>query len=183
MKISFEVCDAEPGTLSGPQVLVVPVSSDRRPLLCFGGRVDWELCGELSRLISQEQFSGVQGERLLRTTPSRMTTPFVFLFGVGRTDEFGAGQLVGTFRAIAGLLSDANVTKVAFSISDFSALANVTTSEAASALLAGWVAGWTHPEVVWWLAEGQSHASEVSLELGRIAERYTDIELEAYQAE
>jgi len=80
---SFSV-PVEPVEEVSSELLVLFCYSDERPLGGAAGRVDWRLCGELSALMVEGEFTGDLGQRLLvPVQDKRMGAARVLLLGLG----------------------------------------------------------------------------------------------------
>ncbi|MEM7408961.1 MAG: M17 family peptidase N-terminal domain-containing protein [Myxococcota bacterium] len=64
-------------------LVVIPLFSDERPLRAAAGRVDWRLCGHLSRLFADGTLSGEAGEAVLIPGGGGLRAPRVMGLGVG----------------------------------------------------------------------------------------------------
>ena len=62
---------------------VVPVLEIERPLRGDAGRVDWRLCGLLSRLVGGGAFTGEPGQAALLPSRGAMRAPRVLAIGLG----------------------------------------------------------------------------------------------------
>ena len=63
--------------------VVVGFHEDVRPLKGGAGRIDWLLCGALSRLILDGKLRGVPGEVALLTSSGKVPAQKIFLVGLG----------------------------------------------------------------------------------------------------
>lgn len=64
-------------------VAVVPIHEGDRPLRGAAGRVDWRLCGRLSKLIDAGRVQGVAGEAVLIPSTGGLRAPLVVALGQG----------------------------------------------------------------------------------------------------
>jgi hypothetical protein len=71
-------------------LVIVGVAVDDRPLRGAAGRVDWRLCGQLSRLVASERFSGKWGEAALIGVAGGLRAPLVLALGLGFRIRLGA---------------------------------------------------------------------------------------------
>lgn len=71
-------------------LLVAGFFREDRPLKGVAGRVDWRLCGLVSKMLLDGAFSGKQGEAILVPTQGRLRIARVLLVGLGETGGFGA---------------------------------------------------------------------------------------------
>ncbi len=97
---------------------VCGVGLDERPLRGPAGRLDWRLCGLLSRYLIRERYTGQLGEDMLVTTVRRLPFQGVFLFGLGRTGEIDASLARQLSARAAGVLLKANVGSAVLGIWD-----------------------------------------------------------------
>ena len=61
-----------------------------RPLRGGAGRVDWRLCGQLSRLLIAGKLSGASGEAVLLQSGGGLTAPLAIGLGLGARNAFDA---------------------------------------------------------------------------------------------
>ncbi len=97
---------------------VCGVALDQRPLKGPAGRLDWRLCGLLSRYLIRERYTGQLGEDMLVTTVRRLPFQGIFLFGLGRTGEIDASLARQLTARTAGVLLKANVSSAVLGIWD-----------------------------------------------------------------
>ena len=64
-------------------VAVVPLFAGERPLRAAAGRVDWRLCGRLSRLVKSNRATAEAGETLLFPPGRRLPFSRILWFGLG----------------------------------------------------------------------------------------------------
>jgi hypothetical protein len=69
-------------------VAVVTFFRDDRPLRGSASRVDWRLCGRLSRLLRAERFAGDSGEAALFPTRGGLRAPMLIAAGLGARAAF-----------------------------------------------------------------------------------------------
>jgi hypothetical protein len=69
-------------------VAVAGFFADDRPLRGGAGRLDWRLCGLLSRYLQEPRFSGVLDERVLMPGADRIAPNRLFLFGLGARKRY-----------------------------------------------------------------------------------------------
>ena len=60
-----------------------------RPLRSGAARLDWRLCGELSKQLMSEQITGESGDALLVSSGGALCAPRVLLLGLGDSDHYG----------------------------------------------------------------------------------------------
>ena len=89
-------------------LLVLTAFTDDRPLRGLAGRVDWRLCGRLSRLLQSQFVRGEDGEVTLTPMPEdRLPFERVMIVGLGRRIEFDGGRFETAcetiFRRAAGI--------------------------------------------------------------------------------
>ena len=84
--------EIDPGPLERAQADVAAFyffDSDR-PLQSGAGRVDWRLCGQLSRMLIAGKLSGASGEAVLLQTGGGLTAPLAIGLGLGARNAFDA---------------------------------------------------------------------------------------------
>lgn len=88
-------------------VLVAPLWEGERPPHGLAGRVDWYLCGFLSRLLLAGRLRGASGETTLIASQGRLGAPRILLLGLGPRGavglEAGALHLRQAAAAVSGL--------------------------------------------------------------------------------
>lgn len=72
------------------EAIAVGCASDLLPLVGAAGFLDWRLCGEISRLIAENRFRGLEGEQILLASQGRIPPTRIFLFGWGATRSLGS---------------------------------------------------------------------------------------------
>ncbi len=97
---------------------VCGVALDERPLRGPAGRLDWRLCGLLSRYLIRERYTGQLGEDMLVTTVRRLPFQGIFLFGLGRTHEIEPSLARQLAARAAGVLLKADVSSTVLGIWD-----------------------------------------------------------------
>lgn len=118
MEIRLDVVQQSIESVSTVDTAACAVVLDERPLHGPGGRIDWRMCGQLSRHLLAHRYQGALGEDMLVSTGARLPFERTFLFGLGRDqdiDDALARQVVG--RA-AGVLVRAGVGAVALGLWD-----------------------------------------------------------------
>jgi hypothetical protein len=73
-------------------VAVVTLFRDDRPLRGSASRVDWRLCGRLSRLLRAERFAGDPGEAALFPTQGGLRAPMLIATGLGVRGAFDGAR-------------------------------------------------------------------------------------------
>jgi hypothetical protein len=73
-------------------VAIVTFFSDDRPLRGSASRVDWRLCGRLSRLLRAERFAGDPGEAALFPTRGGLRAPMLIAAGLGPRRAFDGAR-------------------------------------------------------------------------------------------
>lgn len=68
-------------------VLVLTAFQDQRPLTGLTGRVDWRLCGALSRWFQAGFATGRAKEQVLYPATTRLSHPMVLLIGLGARSQ------------------------------------------------------------------------------------------------
>ncbi|MSP61743.1 MAG: leucyl aminopeptidase [Myxococcales bacterium] len=100
---------------TAPELVVIPLFSDERPLRGAAGLCDWRLCGRLSRLLLAGRVTGAFGETTLLPAGGLAFRKLV-LFGLGKADEFGEERFREAVRAIARLTERLAVRGLALSL-------------------------------------------------------------------
>ncbi len=97
--------------------LVISLTTDDRPLKGLAGYLDWRLCGEVSRFLISEQFTGALGEKILSIAGGRIPAQRLFYFGWGPKKD--AEKNAGTcLPLILETLREAKVHSVAIHLPD-----------------------------------------------------------------
>lgn len=82
------------------ELVVVGFFEDERPLRGMAGRIDWRLCGGLSRLIRASRITGAAGEALLTPGQGGVRAAWVLALGLGPRAGFDL-QASGVATALA----------------------------------------------------------------------------------
>jgi hypothetical protein len=96
------------------EAILAPFFSDERPLAGALGLVDWRLCGFLSRAILRGEIRGDAGETVLVPLRPRFGIDKLFLFGLGKEQDFAAEALVPATTRMLEVVTRANVRTTAF---------------------------------------------------------------------
>lgn len=83
------------------EVAVAGFFRDERPLRGGAGRLDWRLCGDLSRRIQAGDLSGQRGEALLIGCGRALRSPRLLLLGLGDRSGFGGSRVSEAIHAAA----------------------------------------------------------------------------------
>ena len=83
---------AEPIERVEADIAVVTFFRDDRPLQGSASRVDWRLCGRLSRLLHAERFAGDPGEAALFPTQGGLRAPMLIAAGLGARGAFDGAR-------------------------------------------------------------------------------------------
>lgn len=118
MEVQLEVSHAPIEHSPAVDAAVCGVAVDERPLKGPAGRLDWRLCGLLSRYLIRERYTGKLGEDMLVTTVRRLPFQGIFLFGLGRTGEIDASLSRQLAARCAGVLLKAGVDSTVLGIWD-----------------------------------------------------------------
>lgn len=103
-------------TASGPledvaaELLIALFFEDERPLRGPAGRVDWRLCGLVSRRVAEERLAGRRDEALLVPCAGPLGASCALLVGLGARAGFGADGLAD---AVASAVRRADALRVA----------------------------------------------------------------------
>ena len=98
------------------EALTLGVFQDERPLRGLAGLLDWRLCGRLSRLISEDVFSGGYGETMLLPSHGRLAFEKVFVHGLGTKADFDLDRLESVIGVMLGTLARAHARSSALSL-------------------------------------------------------------------
>ena len=107
--ISLEHLDG----LGGYDSLCLFVGEDERPLRGAAGFVDWRMCGQLSRVLRNQFFTGKEGDTLLLPSGGRFPSGRIFVIGLGPTKKLDAAALGRVLEKAAQTLVKAKVEAVA----------------------------------------------------------------------
>ncbi len=91
------------------EALSLPMFADEHPPRGALGLVDWRLCGRISKLILRGQLTGVRGETVLVPARPRLTFEKLFIYGVGRRDEFDLDLYDATVERMLSTLTKVKV--------------------------------------------------------------------------
>ena len=83
-------------------VLIAGIFSDERPARGAAGRIDWRLCGPVSRYLVGGRLEGKVGEVVLLSTAGRLRVPRVLLLGLGDRSRFAAADVKTSTREAVG---------------------------------------------------------------------------------
>ena len=83
-------------------VLIAGIFSDERPARGAAGRIDWRLCGPVSRCLVGGRLEGKTGEVVLLSTSGRLCVPRVLLLGLGDRSRFAAADVKTSTREAVG---------------------------------------------------------------------------------
>lgn len=83
-------------------VLIAGIFSDERPARGTAGRIDWRLCGPVSRCLVGGRLEGKTGEVVLLSTSGRLCVPRVLLLGLGDRSRFAAADVKTSTREAVG---------------------------------------------------------------------------------
>ncbi len=96
--------------------LVLTFFADDRPLRGLTGRVDWRLCGQLSRLMISDFVDGHFCEAMLTPLGGRLPFERLLLVGMGRRSDFGPERFEEICRFCFGALARMGVNDFAMSL-------------------------------------------------------------------
>jgi len=97
------------------EVAVAGFFADDRPLRSGAARVDWRLCGGLSRRIESGDLSGKSGEALLIGCGRALRSPRLMLLGLGDRHAFDQARATDEMRAALERCRRLQCTRVAMS--------------------------------------------------------------------
>lgn len=119
--------------LTGVDATCLFVAEDDRPLHGLAGRVDWRLCGMLSRVLGEGRFVGALGDTLLLPGAGRIASDRIFCIGVGPAASLDLRGFARSMRRAADVLSLARATCF---LAELPASSGVSPGESAAAFLA-----------------------------------------------
>ncbi|HTG00059.1 MAG TPA: M17 family peptidase N-terminal domain-containing protein [Nitrospirota bacterium] len=94
------------------EALVACFFDDIRPLKGEAGRLDWILCGALSRLILDGKIRGSLGEAALLTARGKVRAGKLFLIGLGPFSAYSLDALGQAARIIGATVANAGVKRI-----------------------------------------------------------------------
>lgn len=97
------------------EVAVAGFFSDDRPLRSGAARVDWRLCGGLSRRIESGDLSGKSGEALLIGCGRALRAPRLMLLGLGERHAFDQMRATDEMRTALERCRRLNCSRIAMS--------------------------------------------------------------------
>ena len=92
--------------------LVISLTTDERPLPGLAGFLDWRLCGEVSRFLLDNQFTGELGEKVLSIASGRIPAKRIFYIGWGSSKDIEKNA-EASIALIASTLLEAKVESCA----------------------------------------------------------------------
>jgi len=95
--------------LAGAGLLVIPLFEDRIPLRGTAGRVDWLLCGRLSRALIQGGLKGSRSERLVLMGCAKLKAEMLMAYGLGVAGKILPSDLERMFTELVGITKDMGV--------------------------------------------------------------------------
>ncbi len=133
-ELSIEV-DRTPLERARSDLVVIPLFADERPLQGGAGRIDWRLCGQLSRLVTSGRISGAAGEAALLVAFAGLLSPRLLVLGAGPRQAFDAAAFTQLVAAAARRAAGLQVERVALPLpAEFSARVGSVLGAAAGAL-------------------------------------------------
>lgn len=109
MEIRFVPPDLRRFDLLKSEAMALGFFADERPLRGALGLVDWRLCGFLSRQLMAGRARGERGEVLLVPARGRLALEKVFVFGLGRRDDFDPPALDAVLQRMFAVLGGAQI--------------------------------------------------------------------------
>ncbi|MCL4557724.1 MAG: hypothetical protein M1491_03700 [Deltaproteobacteria bacterium] len=95
--------------------IVMGIFDDYIPPHGYAGIVDWEVCGEISRMIAGRKFSGNEGARLLlRLTSSCYPGRKVLVYGLGSRKGLTSGRLSSVMEGLFSTLSGLSISNFVY---------------------------------------------------------------------
>jgi len=91
------------------EAIVACFFDDVRPLKGIAGRLDWFLCGSLSRLIIEKRLRGSLGDVALLTTRGKVPAQKLFLMGLGSYSGFSLATLGSAAKFAGASVANAGV--------------------------------------------------------------------------
>ena len=116
-ELSIEVA-GEPLERAMADLLVAPLFADERPLRGAAGRVDWRLCGQLSRLVAQRRLVGEPGEAALLVAFAGLRASRLLVVGAGPRAQAAAEASADLVRAVVGRAARLGVSSAALPLSE-----------------------------------------------------------------
>lgn len=96
------------------EALAAPFFEDERPLTGTLGRIDWRMCGMISRLLLSGRIQGKRQETVLIPARPRLSFEKLLLFGLGPAKDFDDTVLKECVGHMLRTLDDACVRSSAF---------------------------------------------------------------------
>jgi hypothetical protein len=95
------------------EAILAPFFSDEKPLAGALGLVDWRMCGFLSSAMLRGEIRGEPGETVLVPLRPRLGVDKLFLFGLGREQDFTRDALVPATARMLEVVTQAKVRTTA----------------------------------------------------------------------
>lgn len=134
-ELSIEV-EGTPLERARADLVVIPLFADQRPLLGGAGRIDWRLCGQLSRLVTTGRIRGDAGEAALLVAFGGLLSPRLLVLGAGSREAFDAKAFTDLVASAARRAAGLHVERVALPLlPEFASRAGSVLGAAAGALV------------------------------------------------
>jgi len=91
--------------------VVVGLYEDVRPLKGAAGRLDWLLCGALSRLVIARRVTGSLGDVALLTSKNKIPASKIFMVGLGPRSAVSPASIRAAARTFASAAAGAGVSR------------------------------------------------------------------------
>jgi hypothetical protein len=147
-----------------PELLLLPLLSDERPLRGAAGLADWRLCGRLSRLLGAGRVDGALGETTL-LPGGRLPFTRVVLYGLGESDRFDELRFKEAARGLRRVVKELGASRFALALPGRATGLIMARRALELWLDAGEVGGQA------WIIEPQAAQKEMSEALGKASAR------------
>ena len=101
MQIAFRELSLRSLDALSADALALFINQSERPLQGLAGLCDWRLCGQLSRVLQAEFFTGKGGEALLMPAGHRLRVGRLLVFGLGESGTATEAQAARAVDAAA----------------------------------------------------------------------------------
>ncbi|MCS5638448.1 MAG: hypothetical protein NZ990_18185 [Myxococcota bacterium] len=105
--------DSDPLDAIEADVAVAGFFLEDRPLRGGAGRVDWRLCGLVSRMLARDEIAAERGSALLLAGTGAFRAPRILLLGLGSRADFALTVAQDQMREAMGRCIDLGVRRIA----------------------------------------------------------------------